>query len=145
MQHLFVYGTLLLPEILKGLTGKSFKTEKAILNGFKRCGIYGCDYPALIPAPDSSVEGQLVFNVDEKSMEILSFYEGTDYEQIEVEVFIQNQQEKATLFVWKSDLEYLGDQDWDKKKFEQNSLSLYLNKIIPETVKEFNKGKSGLI
>ncbi|MDB4582809.1 gamma-glutamylcyclotransferase [Draconibacterium sp.] len=145
MQHLFVYGTLLLPEIRKGLTGKSFKTEKAILNGFKRCGIYGCDYPALIPAPDSNVQGQLVFDIDKKSMEILSLFEGIDYELIEVEVFIRNKKEKATLFVWKSDLEYLGDQDWDKNIFEQHSLSFYLNKIIPETLKEFNKGKSGLI
>lgn len=138
MQHLFVYGSLIFPGILKGLTGKYFKSEKAILKGFKRCVIHGYDYPAVIPYLNSNVEGQLVFDIDKRSMEILSFFEGTDYEQIEVEVFINNEKEKALLFVWKGDLEYLGEQDWNKKIFEQNSLSHYIGKIIPETVKEFN-------
>ena len=138
MQHIFVYGTLIFPEIREGLTGKSFKAENAILKGFKRCIIHGCDYPAIIPSPHSMVEGQLVFDIDKRSIKILSFFEGTDYELIEVEVFFRNEKERASLFIWKNDLEYLGDQDWDEKIFEQNSLSHYTNKIIPETVKEFS-------
>jgi gamma-glutamylcyclotransferase (GGCT)/AIG2-like uncharacterized protein YtfP len=48
MQNIFVYGTLQSPEIIKKLTGKSFKNTPAVLEGYKRYWVKESDYPAVI-------------------------------------------------------------------------------------------------
>lgn len=68
MTKLFVYGTLLFPEILKNLTGKSFRSIPATLYKYKHCKVTETDYPAIIKNENAKTEGMLLFDVDEKSM-----------------------------------------------------------------------------
>ena len=76
MANLFVYGTLCFPEIVEKLTGKSFQTENAVLKGYERKRIRNADYPAIIKNENIEVEGLLLWNVDKRSLKIVSFYEG---------------------------------------------------------------------
>jgi gamma-glutamylcyclotransferase (GGCT)/AIG2-like uncharacterized protein YtfP len=65
MKQLFVYGTLLFPEIVEKLTGKQFKTSSAVIRKFARKRIVGCNYPAIIEDLYSEVKGILIQDVDE--------------------------------------------------------------------------------
>jgi gamma-glutamylcyclotransferase (GGCT)/AIG2-like uncharacterized protein YtfP len=80
MPHVFVYGTLLSSKIVQQLTGRVFETVPAILHGFKRHKINGCDYPAIIPNRYAKVGGLLLINVDEQSLNVLTFFEGNEYQ-----------------------------------------------------------------
>ena len=82
MQHVFVYGTLLFPEVVKGLTGYSFQTIEATLNGYHRCTVKNSDYPAIVKKPGSQVDGKILLNLDNRSYEILRFFEGDEYHRI---------------------------------------------------------------
>ena len=137
MQHLFVYGSLLFPELTEKLTGKTFKSVVAILSGFKRFALKGCDYPAIIPKNSSDVEGLLLLNVDEESMKILTFFEGGEYKKQDVVVTSEKKKYTATAFVWAKSELYPEDFDWDLNTFRKASLQFYLEKVVPETVKEF--------
>ena len=137
MPHLFIYGTLLFPEILEGLTGISPVTKPAELQGYRRFKLIGCDYPAIIPDPNSSVEGKLVINVDQQSMDIITFFEGEDYQKSNVLIRAGNEEIPATAFTWIGDFDRLKPEDWNKKQFEQYSLPYYAAKIIPEAIKAF--------
>ena len=137
MQHLFVYGSLLFPEIVKGLTGRTFRSIPAILPGYKRYSVEGADYPAIVKKNDARVEGKLLFDVDSKSLEIITFYEGDDYLKIPVEVNINEEKTAAHTFLWKFGLEYLSGRNWSKERFGKESLDFYLNEIIPQTKRAF--------
>jgi gamma-glutamylcyclotransferase (GGCT)/AIG2-like uncharacterized protein YtfP len=137
VQHIFVYGSLLFSEIIEGLTSKSFKTEKAILTGFKRCKVKGCDYPAAIPDFNAEIFGKVIFNVDEKSIQMLTFFEGEQYRKTIANITVQNKPIEVVLYEWQDDYVLLENQDWDMENFRMNSLDYYVQKIIPETIQEF--------
>lgn len=137
MRHLFVYGTLLFPEIVFGLCRKNFVTQTAKLSGFKRVSVKECDYPAIIPDEVSAVDGKLLLDVDEESMRILTFFEGENYIQKEVFVSSGSKTVKAQVFVWNGQLGSLAESDWDKDKFVQKSRKYYVTRVIPETAGEY--------
>ncbi|WP_167610364.1 gamma-glutamylcyclotransferase family protein [Maribellus sediminis] len=139
MQHVFVYGTLLFPEILEGLTGRTFSVQKAELYNFKRLRVAEGDYPAIIAAEGESVSGMLVLNVDARSMELLRFYEGEDYDCRKLEVKLKKQSVFAHVFTWNNDPGLLTESDWNLKNFEQHFLQDYIRYVVPETVAEFTK------
>ena len=138
MATLFVYGTLCFPEIVAKLTGKSFQSEPAVLKGFQRMMVKNADYPAIIKNINSEVDGILLSGVDNRSMQIISFYEGAEYRCEEHEVFLQNDKIKANVFIWDSSIELL-EGDWNAHEFLGSSFNLYLEKIIPETILEFSR------
>ena len=139
MQHVFVYGTLLFPEILEGLTGRSFPMQKAELKDFKRRQVLQGDYPAIVEAKGESVTGKLIVNIDARSLEMLRFYEGDDYDCQKLEISVEEKSVQALVFVWKHDANMLTEPDWDAEFFKRNFLQDYLKYVIPDTVAEFTK------
>ena len=142
MSALFVYGTLCFPEIVEKLTGKSFHSEQAVLKGFQRKKVRNVDYPAIIKNDNSEVKGILIHDVDKNSMQMINFYEGNDYVIEEMEITTNNGFVKAKVFVWNSDYNELEDKDWNSKEFIKNSLNIYVEKVIPETILEFNQNQN---
>lgn len=142
MPHIFVYGSLLFPELVTALTGNSFIYSPAILYGFKRFRVKGCDFPAIIEETRSKTEGLLIENVDEKSMEILSFFEGDEYREEKVTIFISDKEITAITFIWGADKSLLVNRDWDANEFKNKSLDYYLDKVVPETLVAFRSQHS---
>ena len=141
MEHLFVYGSLLFPELVTALTGKSFGYISAGLNGFKRCRVKGCDYPAIIEESGAIVKGYIIENVDKKSMQILTFFEGEEYEKKQNSISLLNTIINTALFVWVGDRELLENRDWDADEFKKKSLEYYLNDVAPEVLAAFHTFK----
>ncbi len=139
MPHVFVYGTLLFPEILHGLTGRTFNDAKATLQGYKRLRVKFGDYPAIVKAEEANISGKIILNVDSRSLEILRFYEGDDYECIEAAVELDNQKLTALVFIWNNDRDLLTESDWNPDNFKNNFLTDYIRYVVPETVAEFTK------
>ncbi len=124
MQNLFVYGSLLFPELIEKLTGEKFSLIPAVLHGFRRFAVKGSDYPAIVPEENSKVTGMLVMDVDAKSMKMLAYFEGDEYRKEDVVVVSENKKFNATSFVWNEDLKLLEKYDWDFQKFKKHSLIL---------------------
>jgi len=137
MQHIFVYGTLLSTEIVKKLICKTFKTRAAVLPGYQLYSVKDCDYPAIIQNDHSQIKGLLIKNLDDSSLDIISFYEGDEYEKKKVTVLTDGKPETALAFIWGKEFELLVEEEWDSQEFEKNSLEYYLNVVIPETLKLF--------
>ncbi len=139
MQQVFIYGSLLFPEITKKLTGKSFKTSPAILKGYKMYCVKGCDYPAIIRENGTFTNGKIMRNVNETDILKMSFFEGDEYEIKKLRVLINGKSEIALAFVWAKEIENLENKKWDFQEFEKNSLEYYINEVIPETLLSFYK------
>jgi gamma-glutamylcyclotransferase (GGCT)/AIG2-like uncharacterized protein YtfP len=143
MQHIFVYGTLQSPEIVKKLTGKSFVTSPAVLPGYKRYCIKDCDYPAVIQQDNAETTGLVLENVDDLSFDIFSFYEGDEYDRKILPVRVNGYMRIAIVFIWISENKKLKDRKWDIIRFEKLSLKHYLDEVIPETLVAFELTKNG--
>lgn len=138
MSNVFVYGTLQSTEIVKKLTGKSFKSTPAVLTGYKRYCVKDCDYPAIIQQNDAQTTGLILENVDDLSLDIISFYEGDEYERKKVTVHMNGKFKDVLTFVWVYENVFLENKVWNLHYFERTLLDHYLNIIIPEIMKEYH-------
>jgi gamma-glutamylcyclotransferase (GGCT)/AIG2-like uncharacterized protein YtfP len=96
----FVYGTLLWPEVQRRITGKIFPGRPATLLGYRRGLVRGETYPSVQPALDCSVPGMLLSGVDRPSLLRLDAYEGSDYERLKVQVRDENEQQLVPCWLW---------------------------------------------
>lgn len=139
MQNVFVYGSLLFSDIVSGLTGNSFTSEKAILPHFKRCRVKEADYPAIIENYVTNVQGKILFDVNDNALKQLAFFEGEDYEVREVTALCRGENVQVLLFCWIGPRNSLTNEDWNLELFKSESLEYYTEIIIPATVKEYNR------
>jgi len=127
--NLFVYGTLTFPEIVFGLTHKTYRYESAILPHHFVSSIEGVPYPGLVKLEDASAQGLLLYDVDTKAMEILDVWETAEYTKQLVHVQSSQGIVEATVYLWAgSDISY---HSWNREVFENSFLKLYLNNKIP--------------
>lgn len=103
--HLFVYGTLLFPEMVFAVTGKQFCTLPAVLEGRQRHKVYeeGQEllYPALQRTEGQKVDGKLLFDVDADSLHKIGEFEGDTYHLQVVTVLAEDIQYHAFVYAWK--------------------------------------------
>jgi gamma-glutamylcyclotransferase (GGCT)/AIG2-like uncharacterized protein YtfP len=80
MPHVFVYGTLLVPEMMHAVTGKHFELVPATAHDFRRAYLAGRVYPGIAASSgQDQVEGAIYRNVDPESIRRLDYFEGDEY------------------------------------------------------------------
>lgn len=122
MADLFVYGTLMFPEVVKELTGNEFITKKAAIAGYVRYGINGI--PGIIKKKKSKVTGKLLLDVDNESLNKITFFEGKEYDLNQV-ITLQNKVVKT--FIWNSQIET--KIEWIPEEFERN-IETYIHEVV---------------
>jgi len=80
---LFVYGTLMDPDILRLLIGRVPEMSDASMLGFRRYGLKGRAYPGTVREDGARVVGKLLVGLSDAEMEIMDEYEDEDYERID--------------------------------------------------------------
>ncbi|WP_319231329.1 gamma-glutamylcyclotransferase family protein [Draconibacterium orientale] len=139
MMNVFVYGSLLFPEIAEGLSGQKLEWQDATLNGYSRLALKGADYPAIIKKNNSTVKGKVLLNLDKNAIDLLTFYEGDEYKMAAVKVETVSGTINALAFVWIAGNEFLENYDWSEEQFESESLAFYRNEVVPATRAEYYK------
>ena len=97
---LFVYGTLCDPGVVEALLGKFLRHRPATLTAYRRIEPQGC-YPYVIADGESSVEGQLLLDVDAAALVALDAYEGegTYYRRVVVDISVSGVSTAAWVYV----------------------------------------------
>lgn len=55
--NIFSYGTLMIPSVMHAVTGRHFRSQKAILRDYARFTVKGELYPGIISITDAITEG----------------------------------------------------------------------------------------
>ncbi|MGQ9662282.1 MAG: gamma-glutamylcyclotransferase family protein [Kiritimatiellia bacterium] len=127
--HLFVYGTLMCEEIMRRVTGTTWRSCEAILEGYKRRTIKGEVYPGIVSDPHCSTRGRLYFDVPETAIQQLDRFEGQMYKRCSVEVHVANTGERVSAQTYVLSESYrnrLGPDPWSFEAFLKNGKKRFL-------------------
>ena len=125
---LFTYGTLMIPEIISGLIGRSISGRPATLHGYQRSLIIDATYPGIAPQCNQVVPGILYLSLKHQEIEILNDYEGDLYILSAVQVrLIHGSVSEAKTYILKNEYHHLlTNQDWDLTTFKRQSQATFL-------------------
>jgi len=136
---LFVYGTLMFDEILLALTGRTFPTRPATLQGFARHTIVRRGepetYPAIRRRASANVRGRLLLGVDDASMRWIDCYENDppEYERVSVRLECDGGDPvQAATYVARPILHPFLTGEWYPDRFERDHLTEYVQELIPQ-------------
>jgi len=129
--NLFVYGTLLVPEILDTVTGRGdWKSEPAELPGHAIFRVRNRDFPGIVKSDHARTPavGSLIFDVDEQSLARLDAYEDDFYTRESVLVLPEaGSPVRAEIYLVPESLarHYLSDEVWTLEWFMKNRFETY--------------------
>ena len=126
--RLFSYGTLMLDEVMEVVAGRLFARCTAALAGFRRRGLRGQVYPAIVPASDETLDGVLWEALDLPTLARIDRFEGPLYERQLCSVAISSG-ELRSAFAYVLRPEHAGllaDASWDAAGFRARHLADFL-------------------
>lgn len=141
---LFVFGTLMFPEITFALLGHSVDPRSAVLKNFIRTTLERKESKAVGPVivPDSSqvVRGLLLSNLSTQDLAIIHHFEqetkGYQLQPVKVELDdCSIAQTKA--YQLEESLRGNTSGDWSEEGFKQNHLHYYVKERIPLLLKKW--------
>ncbi len=128
MAYLFVYGTLMFPEIGSIFFRDSIGIKTTLMN-YHRFRIFEAGkfkiYPAIDVRKNATVEG-LIFEINEQQMSTLDEYEGDEYKRIETSINIYGAKQNVWVYVWNHTSNAQLVEEWDPKKVDRNLLKEFI-------------------
>ena len=143
-KSLFVYGTLMAPQVIETLIGRVPAFCQARLTGYIRHPVRTRMYPGMIASSDSrsSCLGILYTGLTPPELKRLDWFEDTDYTRRKVSVILletDGDQKKdppasdypTEAYVWTNPLSELDlSQEWSFEKFRDENLQDYLARTV---------------
>lgn len=132
MPHLFTYGTLCVPEVMRAVIGRDLAGEPAILRDHRRRLVADCVFPAITACPGSEVTGTLFRHVDPATMDKFDAYEASFYERRAVTVQLDHtgviERILAEVYLLSpTEAWRLSDELWEEAVFVREHLPTYLH------------------
>ena len=127
---LFIYGTLLVPEVMRAVLGREIKPVPAALRGYRRLLVRGALHCGILPDPDSRVTGAVIDGLTSEDLAALDYFEEGMYERRRVEVKLESGRvtEAETFVVRPSHRHLLTRQPWDLETFRRDHLDAFLDR-----------------
>jgi hypothetical protein len=117
---LFVYGTLLFPEVLAALLGRVPVRTPAVATGWRVAALPGRVYPGLVPAENGRANGLVISGLTRAEGRILDAYEDADYQ---LTVITLADGRSCPTYVWRTDVLA---HDWNPHGFAVEHLARYV-------------------
>ncbi len=127
-RRLFVYGTLMFPEVLHAVCGVHLPMRPATLGGYRRHRVRGQRFPAIVAAAGSSTDGALVDGVTPALWRRLDAFESDFYIRVAVTVACAGEPRLAAFayVVSPAQRRALSDEAWSPEEFRASGISAYL-------------------
>jgi gamma-glutamylcyclotransferase (GGCT)/AIG2-like uncharacterized protein YtfP len=132
MNRLFCYGTLQVPQVIKAVTGRTYRGVPAALRGYAIFKVTNAEFPGVIRATDSTVEGIAYENVSAKDLNLLDLFEGDFYRRQLLDVVLPDGSiSKAWVYVIAdSHKDVLTDKSWSLTEFIDSGLDRFMKGYV---------------
>jgi gamma-glutamylcyclotransferase (GGCT)/AIG2-like uncharacterized protein YtfP len=129
---LFVYGTLMVPEVMRTVSGRSVVGEGARLPGYRCRRLHGEVYPGIVPAAGESVDGLLYRGLDAAAMARLDDFEGEMYrrETVRVALSAGRRVDAEAFVIIEAFIECLGPEPWSLDDFLRDGLQHFAGEYL---------------
>ncbi|MGL5826642.1 MAG: gamma-glutamylcyclotransferase family protein [Nocardioides sp.] len=121
---LFVYGSLLFPEVMEVLIGRNPRRRPAAVDDWRVVGLPGEVYPGLVSSPGSTASGELLCDLTGSEWEVLDAFENDIYDLAVINSRALGADVWA--YVVADVLDY--PVEWDARGFADNQLPEYLRR-----------------
>lgn len=115
------------------------QTHPAILHDHRRHRVRSADYPAVLPAPGSTVRGTYVTGLTDGDIWRLDIFEGSEYRRDKVTVHllkevgdasgtgnVEGDAVEAETYIWISDPADLEEGEWDFQQFQEQKMRFWV-------------------
>ncbi|GKY96274.1 hypothetical protein MPSEU_000586900 [Mayamaea pseudoterrestris] len=144
-QSLFVYGSLMAPEVMQAVIGRLPPSCPATLAGYVRHPVRNQVYPGLVSCNErvgesndseqcsssSSTLGVLYTDLNSHEMDKLDWFESTDYTRTAVSVTLPNEgfTQPTQVYVFTNPIDQLDtSRDWSLEDFRKHHLEQFLGR-----------------
>lgn len=125
LSEVFVYGSLIYPQVWRRLVRGEHRGEPAVLQGWRRCALRDASYPGAVVDPAARIEGWLWHGVDAEDLLRLDAFEGAEYRRQAVDVIVDGSRVvRAEIYAFR-DAQRLAPHDWDRAAFERGHLDTF--------------------
>lgn len=122
---MFVYGTLMFPEVQKAVLGRVPASETAAITGWRAAALEGRPYPGLVEAdPSVQTVGWILLDLRPHEREAIDEFEDNLYDLVEITL---DDGRQALTYVWRDAAEVL-EHDWDLGHFAAVDLPDFLSR-----------------
>ena len=129
----FVYGTLMAPQVLKVLLSRvPDMLVPAVLPNYRRHPVKDHVFPGIIPCSrGSATKGLLLQGLSENELKILDWFEGDEYVRREVKVMCDLIPHETQCYIWSNPVTDLDHgREWDYDDFLETKLDWYLKSTV---------------
>ena len=134
---LFVYGTLMVPRIMRAVCGYTGSGEVAVLHGYRCRLVQGEVYPGIYPCQDEAVDGLLYRGIGVAQSRRLDRFEDDMYERLQVTVSLANTDCVAHTYVVRRSMRHLlSDSPRDIESFMRDGLQKFVGAYAGFSVSE---------
>jgi hypothetical protein len=119
---LFVYGTLMFPEMLSALLGRVPARTAASANGWRVSALPGRVYPGLVRDGYSTAAGQVIAGLSKAEGQLIDAYENGEYRLSEITL---GDGRNYLTYVWRTKALY---EDWNLDRFAATHLTDHVAK-----------------
>lgn len=126
--NLFVYGTLMFPQVMQAVCGYRGPGQAALLEGYRRRMLGDEVYPGIFPCAGDTVSGLVYPGLSPSQLHRLDRFEGETYERHTVRVAVGGRELGVLTYVMSPAWRHLlSDQAWDPGDFERQALAGFLS------------------
>jgi gamma-glutamylcyclotransferase (GGCT)/AIG2-like uncharacterized protein YtfP len=125
--QLFTYGSLVFPEVMTAVTGRTFEHRDAVLRDHRRRMLRGRVYPGIRFAAGEVTEGRVYLDLDTSALASLDDFEGEEYERRTVVVGVGSERLSAEAYVLGgAHHDLMTAALWDARRFAGSHLRVYV-------------------
>ena len=130
--NVFTYGTLVVPEVMQAVAGKSFPSTPAMLEGYGAFLVEGECFPAITMTSGGKVPGVLYLGVDPATVKTIDRFEGKLYQRKRVAVRSDplGLMSAETYVIGKDTGDLLSSEPWDLDSFLKKHLEDWLEVCV---------------
>lgn len=123
----FTYGSLMFPPVWERVVRGQYRSEPAVVRGFRRVCVRDKEHPALVVAAAAApaIEGRIYRGVDAADLARLDHFETAAYARVSVAATVGSETVPAQTYL-ALNIDQLLLVDWDLARFERDGLPVFL-------------------
>jgi gamma-glutamylcyclotransferase (GGCT)/AIG2-like uncharacterized protein YtfP len=123
---LFVYGSLLFPEVLLAVLGRVPAGSQGTVEGWRVAALPGRTYPGLVPSDGRTAVGRVLAGLSRDEWQLLDAFEGDAYDLCRLTLADGR---PSWAYVWVDELQ-VSPADWSAEHFAAQHLSAFASRVV---------------